>query len=94
MSTSRATHRSGIVDEIEEQIIQSTEMLTVHRDGKIMSDEQGASVNRIAIPVSGINTKKLLGVPKQLSGTGQAIATAVSAALEEWKISDNVSALF
>ncbi|KAG0712292.1 hypothetical protein GWK47_018790 [Chionoecetes opilio] len=58
-----------------------------------MPDEQGASVDRIAILVSGINTEKLLGVPKLLSGTGQAIATAVSAALEEWDISENVSAL-
>jgi hypothetical protein len=92
MRTSRATHRSRIAKEIK-QNFQPSEVLTVHWDGKIMPDEQGGSVDRIAILVSGINTEKLLGVPKLLSGTGQAIATAVSAALEEWDMSENVSAL-
>ncbi|KAG0721910.1 hypothetical protein GWK47_006161 [Chionoecetes opilio] len=57
----------------------------------LMNKERVLTEN--AILVFGINTEKLLGVPKLLSGTGKAIATAVSAALEEWDISENVSAL-
>ena len=68
-------------------------MLTVHLDSKILPDDEGRSTDRLAILVTGFETEKLLCVPKLASGTGKAIADAVTTAIQEWNVSDNVVAM-
>jgi len=41
-------------------------------------------VDRLPVIVSGLETNQLLGVPKLISGTGEAQATAVNQLLEDW----------
>ena len=71
--------------------------LIVHWDGKILPDITGQEmVDRLPILVSSCGQStdargsQLLVVPKLLSGTGAAQASAVFDALNEWKIADNV----
>ena len=50
-------------------------------------------VYRLPVIISGAGIEQLLGVPKLLSGTGDAQASAVMTCLEEWGIEDQVAAL-
>src|SRR6478609_12047720 len=50
-------------------------------------------VDRLPVIVSGAGIDQLLGVPKLPSGTGEAQASAVARALEEWGLIDRVSAM-
>lgn len=68
--------------------------LTVHWDGKLLQDLTGKElVDRLPVLVSGLNTYQLLGVPKLVSGTGEAQATAVDQLLEDWGLKHLVRAL-
>ena len=59
--------------------------LTVHWDGKLLPDLTGKQlVDRLQVLVSGRNTFHILGVPKLISGTGEAQAAAVHQLLEDW----------
>lgn len=69
-------------------------ILTLHWDGKIVSDLVGKEgVDRIAVVATGANTEKLLGVPKILTGTGRANAEVVFATAQSWEITSFVKAL-
>ncbi|KAG0725879.1 hypothetical protein GWK47_037739 [Chionoecetes opilio] len=67
--------------------------LTVHWDGKILPQDDGTRAERLAILVTGEGVEKLLGVPKLHSGTGDAAATAVFEALEDWGVQERVVAM-
>ncbi|KAG0692666.1 hypothetical protein GWK47_027798 [Chionoecetes opilio] len=67
--------------------------LTVHWDGKILPDCDGTRVDRLAILVSGDGVQKLIGVPKLASGTGEAMASAVAEALDNWGLAERVVAM-
>lgn len=68
--------------------------LTVHWDGKLLPDVTGMEkVDRLAVIVSGSSVKKLLGVPKILSGTGRAMSDAVIECLDDWGIREHIAAL-
>jgi len=61
--------------------------LTVHWDGKLLKDLTGKElVDRLHVIVSGLETNQLLGVPKLISGTGEAQVTAVNQLLEDWGV--------
>ena len=65
--------------------------LVVHWDGKLLQDLTGNEhVDRLPVLVSGRNITKLLAVAKLPSGTGEAQAKAVHAALAEWDITSKV----
>ena len=52
--------------------------LTVHWDGKLLEDITGKeTVDRLPVLISGLGVDQLLGVPKLLAGTGEAMASAV-----------------
>jgi len=68
--------------------------LTVHWDGKLLTDLTGKElVDRLPVFVSGLETNQLLGVPKLISGTGEAQATAVNQLLEDWGVQHLIRAL-
>ena len=67
--------------------------LVVHWDGKIVKDEGGDKVERIAIIVSGEGVDKLLAVPRLDTGTGRAQADAVLDTLRDWDLVDRVIGL-
>ena len=68
--------------------------LTVHWDGKLLLDLTGKElVDRLPVLVSGLNTFQLFGVPKLVSGTGEAQAAAVHQLLEDWGLKHLVRAL-
>ncbi|KAG0723732.1 hypothetical protein GWK47_042055 [Chionoecetes opilio] len=79
----RAKYRSTLAKDIKETFSPLTP-LTVHWDGKILPQDDGTRAERLAILVTGEGVEKLLGVPKLHSGTGDAAATAVFEALEDW----------
>ncbi|KAG0711576.1 hypothetical protein GWK47_020352 [Chionoecetes opilio] len=79
----RAKYRSTLAKDIKETFSPLTP-LTVHWDGKILPQDDGTRAERLAILVTGEGVEKLLGVPKLHSGTGDATATAVFEALEDW----------
>ncbi|KAG0711531.1 putative 39S ribosomal protein L24, mitochondrial [Chionoecetes opilio] len=55
--------------------------------------DDGTRAERLAILVTGEGVEKLLGVPKLHSGTGDAAATAVLEALEDWGVQERVVAM-
>lgn len=67
--------------------------LVVHWDGKIVKDQGGDKVDRIAIIVSGEGVDKLLAVPRLDTGTGRAQADAVVDTLRDWDLGDRVIGL-
>ena len=50
-------------------------------------------MDRLAILVSGDRVQKLIGVPKLASGTGEAIASAIAEALDDWGLAQRVVAM-
>jgi len=50
-------------------------------------------VDRLPILVSGFDTEQLLGMPKLLNSTGEAISHDAVTMLQEWKIQDRVKVL-
>jgi hypothetical protein len=67
---------------------------TVHWDGKLLPDVTGKDkVDRLPILVSGQEVDQLLAVPKLLNGTGEAMATAIHNALQDWNIDKHVRAM-
>ena len=69
--------------------------LTVHWDEKLLPDLTGKDlVNCSPVLVSGLNTFQILGVPKLVSGTGEAQAAAVHQLLEDWGLKHLLRALF
>jgi hypothetical protein len=71
--------------------------LTVHWDGKKMSDVSHGSIRqdweRLAVCVSGNNITKILGVPKIAEGTGKQQAEQVGALLRDWNIENRIVAM-
>ncbi|KAG0725940.1 Ras-related protein Rab-21 [Chionoecetes opilio] len=88
----RAKYRSTLAKDIKETFSPLTP-LTVHWDGKILPQDDGTRAERLAILVTGEGVEKLLGVPKLHSGTGDAAATAVFEALEDWGVQERVVAM-
>ena len=68
--------------------------LVVHWDGKLIagltSKEQ---VDRLLVIVLGKGVSQLLAVAKLTSGTGEAQASAVYSAIEDWGITENIRAM-
>ncbi|KAG0721650.1 hypothetical protein GWK47_046059 [Chionoecetes opilio] len=58
-----------------------------------LRQDDGTRAERLAILVTGEGVEKLLGVPKLHSGTGDAAATAVFEALEDWGVQERVVAM-
>ena len=86
----RRTHRETAADGIKAAFT-VTAPLTVHWDGKMLPALTGkATVERIAVLVTGEDIVKLLGIPKVPNGTGIAQATAVFDMIQEWEITDDV----
>jgi hypothetical protein len=89
--------RSALRKEIAEDIKQSfvTDVpLTVHWDGKLLTDITGCkNTERLPILVSAEGKSKLLSIPKLCSGKGIDIANAVIAGLEDWNLTDNIQAM-
>ncbi|KAG0694931.1 hypothetical protein GWK47_027091 [Chionoecetes opilio] len=83
----RAKYRSTLAKDIKETFSPLTP-LTVHWDGKILPQDDGTRAERLAILVTGEGVEKLLGVPKLHSGNGDAAATAVFEALEDWGVQE------
>jgi 3-oxoacyl-(acyl-carrier-protein) synthase len=68
--------------------------LVVHWDGKLLPDLTGKElIDRLPVIVSGAGVNHLLGVPKLPADSGEAQASAVAQALEEWGLYDRVSAM-
>ncbi|KAG0716102.1 hypothetical protein GWK47_010430 [Chionoecetes opilio] len=55
-----------------------------------LRQDDGTCAERLAILVTGEGVEKLLGVPKLHSGTGDAAATAVFEALQDWGVQERV----
>ncbi|KAG0720181.1 hypothetical protein GWK47_048986 [Chionoecetes opilio] len=88
----RAKYRSTLAKDIKETFSPLTP-LTVHWDGKILPQDDGTRAERLAILITGEGVEKLLGVSKLHSGTGDAAATAVFEALEDWGVQERVVAM-
>ena len=59
----------------------------LHWDGKILGVKGNTKSNRVCVYISGVGddtTKKLLGAPETVSGTGAAEAEVVKSALTQW----------
>ncbi|KAK2702040.1 hypothetical protein QYM36_019351 [Artemia franciscana] len=68
--------------------------LVVHWDGKLIPDLIGKEkVDRLPVLVSGKEVLQLLTVAKLPSGTGEAQASAVFGAIEDWGIPGNIRAM-
>jgi len=81
----RLTHRENIVKEIILKNFHPEVALTVHWDGKILTELMSKeSVDRLAVLVSGEGVMKLIGVLKLTRGTGEEQANAVFQLLDEW----------
>jgi len=79
----RQEHREATAAGIKESF-KPTTTLTVHWDGKLMSNLTGKDkVDRLPILVSTMGEKKLLDIPKIAAGTGHAMAHAVHSAIQE-----------
>ena len=89
----RASHRATMWKKLKTEFSASVP-LTVHWDGKLMEDLTSKEhVDRLPVLISGAETEQLLGVPKLLSGTGEAQAAAVVDCLKKWDVADRVVAL-
>lgn len=89
----RMKHRAQQATQLKAEF-QSNVPLVVHWDGKLIPDLTGSEqVDRLPVIVSGKGVSQLLTVAKLPSGTGQAQATAVYEAVEDWGVSDNISAM-
>lgn len=89
----RQKHREATAAGIMESF-KPTTTLTVHWDGKLMSDLTGKDkVDRLPILVSTMGEKKLLDIPKIPAGTGHAVAHAVYGAIQEWELEYLVRAM-
>ena len=67
--------------------------LTLHWDGKMMTDLTGREViDRLPILVSGAGVMKLLAVPKLRTSTADATATAIMDTVDDWELADRVRA--
>ena len=68
--------------------------LTIHWDGKMMSDICGRHiVNRVPVVITRYGINQLLSVSKIASGTGENLATAIYNAIQDWNISENIKSL-
>jgi hypothetical protein len=69
--------------------------LLLHWDGKLLPDIDGskASVDRIAIIVTGNGQEKLLGIPKIERGTGELQARACMDAVQKWNLDSQIKGL-
>lgn len=89
----RRKHREAAAAGIAEAF-HPTSALTVHWDGKLMSDLTGKEkVDRLPILVSTLGETKLLKIPKIPAGAGQVMAHAVYDAIREWGIENLVRGL-
>jgi hypothetical protein len=95
----RLIHRQKIRDEVMTEFEEKPKTaLVVHWDGKLMINSTSKEnskdhCDRIAVVVSGLQTEKILGIPKALSGTGKAQATATYNLLVSAKKVDDVVAM-
>jgi hypothetical protein len=65
----------------------------VHWDGKIMKDTTGGlneKFNRITVVVTGLNTEKILGIPKASSGSGETQTVNTYNLLKRWNVDNEV----
>jgi hypothetical protein len=67
--------------------------LTAHWDSEIVPGVDGGLEDRLPVLVSGDGVDKLLSVPKLPNGTGRAMATALTGALEDWGVSEPIKVL-
>ena len=73
---------------------QPDSFVIIHWDGKLMPDLTGDSkVDRLPVIATQGKKSQLLSVPKLTSGTGKEQAEAVIAAIEEWKLGNEVVGL-
>ena len=73
----------------EEYQLQKPKIMVGHWDGKIFRVKGNKVSNRVCVYVTGVdaeNTRKLLGVPETVDGTGKAESDVVTHLLEEWGI--------
>ena len=86
----RRTNRQLRANEIRKSF-SVEDALVIHWDSKLLPALTGtASVERLAIYVSGGSVTKLLGIPIVPNGTGEAQAVAVTETLQEWGLTDDV----
>ncbi|KAK2721327.1 hypothetical protein QYM36_003567 [Artemia franciscana] len=89
----RAKHRIHSSASIRAKF-QSDVPLIVHWDGKLIPNLIGKEkVDRLPVLVSGKEVLQLLTVAKLPSGTGEAQASAVFGAIEDWGIPGNIRAM-
>lgn len=95
----RNKHRESLAAEIQAEIQSSFDPnvpLTLHWDGKIMSDYTGnvdKTVDRLAILVSGKDISKLLAVPKLNAGNSSLLADACLSEMRNWGLENRIVAL-
>lgn len=90
---SRIENRKALTNELK-NCLQTASHLVAHFDGKLLEDIAGKEIiDRIPVPVSGLDTSHLLGAPKIRNGTGEQQADAVVQTLREWKLDECVKAL-
>lgn len=89
----RQHHRAMISARLKDEF-QADVALVIHWDGKLLRDLTGTEkFDRLPILVSGRGVSQLLMAAKRPSSTGQAVAEAVCAALNEWGIVEKVRAM-
>ena len=79
----------------EMQEASSDEPLLLHWDGKLLPDidRSKATVDRIAVLVTGNGHEKLLGIPKMEHGTGESQAQACTDAIQKWNLRPQIKGL-
>jgi hypothetical protein len=89
----RQKYRAEVAGRIKDDFKADT-VLTVHWDGKLMSDLTGhEKVERLPILVSTLGEVKLLGIPKIVKATGEVMAQTVFHSVQEWELSNMVRAM-
>ena len=93
---SRKSVCKSLVETQKELFVPNTP-LVAHFDGKLLPENDGRLeelVDRMPIVVSGVNTEKLLAIPRLPTSTGELMGKAVVQTLQDWKgVSDWLAGL-
>lgn len=87
MYRARKTVRRSLA-QTQKELFVPTMPLIAHFDSKLLPDNDGRTeelVDRMPIVVSGLNTEKLLAIPKLPVSTGELMGNAVVQTLQDWK---------
>lgn len=88
----RKQARQDISSKVQKEFCPSSPLI-VHFDGKMLPDDTGKMVDRMAVIASGSDIEKLLGIPKIPTGTGVTMGETIIKLIHDWHLEDVVAGL-